>query len=227
MPEPIITVVYNTSDNDVTYSGSGEAYGFWKIMDTATISGITPDKLVFTGGGINPFLPNNCDYGRREATMRPNSGALVVPQTFVESETDRIMRLVPLAGKNSNRYPMGVYVNGYVASSVYLEAWDTQNFSSTSSEVLVGTNNYPYSMISAVRTTHEAPTSDWHGTTYSGGGSSGSKSECLSGYDHRIKLKDADNVQNEFLSFNIYVLLPSDSSCFHNTPVLSFRYLYI
>jgi hypothetical protein len=215
--------VYNFGSTDTAYSGTGEELDDWKLMDVAAVSG-TPDTIVFTGGGINEFLPTpTCAYGRREATIRPALGTRIIPQTYVESETDNLMYNVPLAGKNTNRYVFGVYVDGYTASDIFCEAWDNNNFSSTVLTTLSGTPLYPYSMLNAISTTSGSPPVGWTGATYSGTG----MSAYLAGYDYRVRLKGQDEVQNECLYYNIYVSLPFDSEYFHNRPVLSFRYLYI
>lgn len=217
--EPILNFLYNSGNLDVPYAGvSGEDHGTWKNI---TLSGTNPDIIVFTGGGLNASLPTpTAFYGSREATLRPLTGEIPIPQTYIESYYDNIMYNVPLAGNNSNRYVFGVYVAGYIASDLYLEAWDDFNFATTSSVVLSGTTNYPYSMINAVRTTDNNPPTNWHGTTVSGGA-------CLSGYSSRIGLKNSSSINNECVYFNIFVSLPYDTPLFHSTPAIGFRYLYI
>lgn len=221
MAEPILSFIYNTSNTDSAYLGSGGDWGSWKAM---YISVGTPDKFIFTGGGINASLPTpTTTYGSREATMRPTAGTLIVPQLFIESFTDNIMRHVPLAGQNTNRYVMGVYVDGYAASDLYQEAWDDNSFSSTDLPTLSGTDSYSYSMFNSIRTTDAAPPSSWTGATYSGT----SGSALLAGYGHRVKLKGSDSISDEAVYYNIYVRLPSDAPLFHDQPVIAFRYLYV
>lgn len=218
--EPTLSFIYNYGSSDTPYGGAGGPVGDWKILN-AVVSGTgTPDTLVFTGGGINGTISTpTATYGSRDATIRPVSGAIPIPQTFVESESDNIMYNVPMAGRNSNRYVMGVYIDGYLASDLYLEYWDDYTFSSTNLPTLSGTTNYAYSMVNGISTTLAAPPSDWHQTTNSG--------TCLAGYDNRIGLKGSSSIENEAVYYNIYILLPYDAPLFHNQPVQAFRYLYI
>lgn len=220
MSEPLLSFIYNKSNSDVAYTGTGEPDSNWNVM---TLSG-TADTIVFTGGGINQFLPTpTAAFGSREATMRPVVGTYIVPQTYVESTINNIMTNVPLAGKNTNRYVFGAYIDGYIASDLYLEAWDDNNFTTIALPIVSGTAVYPYSMINAISTTSGSPPSGWTGATSSGTGASA----YLAGYDYRVKLKGSDSATNEAVYFNIYISLPYDAPYFHNQPVLSFRYLYI
>lgn len=220
--EPTLSFIYNTSSTDSAYTGSGGDQGTWKAMH---ISVGTPDQFIFTGGGINASLSTpTATYGSREATMRPSASTLVVPQLFVESFTDNIMYHVPLAGQNANRYCMGVYIDGYAASDLFMEGWDDNSFSSTDLPTLSGTDNYQYSMFNVIRTTDGAPVSDWTGATASG---TNSGSAYLAGYDYRVKLKGSDSIEDEAVYYNIYVRLPYDAPLFHDQPVMAFRYLYV
>jgi len=224
--EPILSFLYNHGSSDATpYGGNGGASAPWQLISVTTSGGATPDTLVFTGGGINAFLPTpTATYGAREATIRPLVDALTIPQAYIESEADVIMYNVPLAGKNTNRYVFGVYIDGEITSDLYLEAWDDNSFSTTTSPALAGTSAYPYSMINAIRTTDEGADDDtWTGATYSGT----SRSNYLKGYDSRVRLAGDDSTINSTLYYNMYVSLPYDAALFHGTPVISFRYLYV
>lgn len=227
MVAPSLYFLYNTSSSGLPYTGTGADQDGWKVMHLNTASGTEPDKFVFTGGGINQFLTTPTDaYGSREATLRPATNTLIIPQTYIESHTDNIMYNIPLCGQNDNRYVFGVYINGYIASDLYCEAWDSDSFSTTILTVLSGTPLYTDSMINAISTTNATPPSDWTGATWSGTTYSGA-SNYLRGYGNRVKLKGSDSAQDEALYYNIYVELPHDAPFFHNMPVLSFRYLYI
>ena len=226
MAEPILSFLYNTG-SDTAYEGTGGDFGAWKEMVTVTTSG-SPDTIVFTGGGIKPALSTPTEtYGRREATLRPVAETLIIPQTYVETQIGTIMRNVPVAGKNANKHAFAVYIDGAITSDLYLEAWDDNSFSTTTSPVLAGTSNYPYSMLNAIRyneiydvgSPHD---SSWHGTTYSGTW----RSANLKGYNNRVKLKGDDYTFNDPVHYNMYVELPYDAVLFHGTPVLTFRYLY-
>ena len=224
MSEPTLSFIYNYGSNDTGYGGTGGPSGDWKVITVTTSGGGTPDTLVFTGNGINAALPTpTATYGAREATIRPVAGTLTIPQTYIESEIDNIMYNVPLAGKNSNRYVFGVYIDGEITSDLYLEAWDDSSFATTTSPVLAGTASQPQSMINAIRTTQSGGPGNWTGATASGT----SQSNYLKGYDNRVRLAGDDSSINETLYYNMYVSLPYDATLFHGTPIIGFRYLYV
>ena len=223
MSEPILTFLYNFSENDTTYPGSGGPSGDWKEIYVATGSGINPDKKIYTGGGINQYLSTpTASYGSREATIRPVAGEYPIPQVYIESINDNIMYNIPLASSqpNSNRYVFGVYVEGLITSDLYLEMWDDITFSTHILPTLSGSASYPHSVFSAIRTKDSAPPSDWSGTTTSG-------AICLAGYENRLRLKGTDNIQNEALYYSMYAVIPWDLVFTHDQPVEAYRYLYI
>ena len=224
MSEPILSFLYNYGSSDTSYVGTGGASLDWKLVSVTVSGGATPDTLVFTGGGINPFLPTpTATYGAREATIRPVANTFTIPQAYIESQSNNIMYNVPLAGKNTNQYVFGVYIDGEITSDLYLEAWDDDSFATTVSPVLAGTAAYPHSMINAIRTTQSGGPVGWTGATYSGT----SQSNYLSGYDNRVRLAGDDSSINETLYYNMYVSLPYDATLFHGTPIIGFRYLYV
>jgi hypothetical protein len=220
MAEPTLSFIYNTSSTDATYSGTGQATGNWRVISVNT------DTLVFTGGGILGELPTpTAATGSRDATIKPAAQSYVIPQAFVDDTT--IMYNVPLAGygpassQGPYRYPFGVYVNGSMNSDLYLEAWDDATFSTTTSEVLTGTaNSSNESFVNAIRTTNNAPpwSPGWTG--------SDTRAEYLRGTSRRLPLKNASAITDEAVYYNIYIRLETDTTTFHNTPVLGFRYLY-
>ncbi len=227
MSEPIITFLYNTSAVDSPYLGTGEETEYWKKINTITGSG-TADLKVFTGGGINGAVSTpTAPYGSRDATIRPISGRIPIPQTFIESTNNNLMYNVPLAGQTTNRYVFCAYVEGYLSSDLYLECWDDSSLLTTSLAVLSGTATYSGSMINAIRTTTASPSPGWVGTTLSGSMTVTSGGVCLRGYDSRLRLKGADSVTNEALYYNMFVYLPYDAPLFHQQPVEAFRYTYI
>lgn len=213
MAHPTITLLYNSTANDVEYpfsaggNSDGTFYPVIAVSGTATGSGI----IVFTGGGIDDVFDGD-PKGSRSATIRPSSGSTVVPKSFVEQ--DKLYQ-VPLAGPLNKRYVFAVHVNGTTTSELYLEAWDDTNHVTCNSPVLSGTNyNGNVSMIRAITTTTGYPGVDWSGTP-------------LSGYASRIGLYGNQwGFTNEVLYFNIYIRIPFDTVTFVNTPVLSLRYLY-
>ena len=223
MSEPILTFLYNYSETDGVYSGTGGPYGNWKEIYLATGSGISPDKKIYTGGGIHQSLPTpTAPYSSREATIKPSAGVYSVPQIYIESEIDNIMYHVPLASgqPNTNRFVFGVYIDGLITSDLYLEMWDDITFSTHSLPTLSGSVNYPHSVFNAIKTTDEAPPALWSGTTTSG-------AVCLAGYNNRLKLKGEDTIQNETLYYSMYAAIPWDLAFTHDQPLESYRYLYI
>lgn len=227
MAAPTLYFLYNSSSDDVEYTGNGMPDSRWKLITT---SGSNPDLKVFTGGGINNGIPTpTAPLNTRDATIRPASGRLPIPQTFIESPTAGYMQHVPLAGRTTNRYVFAVHVEGSLTSDLYLEAWDDDNFNSVSLPVISGTNSYPDSMINAIATTYQTPVENWTGTTLSGGWQvpASGTGVCLRGSTSRLRLKGTDSVSDETLYYNMYIYLPWDAPLFHNQPVEAFRYLYV
>lgn len=218
MSEPILSFIYNYSENDSAYLGTGAADGDWKI-----IKNLAPaDIKVYTGGGIHQSLETpTAVYGRREATIKPVTGVYPVPQIYIESVQDNIMYHVPLASgqPNNNRHVFGVYVDGEMTSDLYLEMWDDDTFSTTNLPTLSGSISYPHSVFNAIRTTNSAPLSAWNGDS--------ADAMYLAGYTNRLRLKGADSIQNETLYFSIYAAIPYDLEFTHDTPIEGYRYLYI
>lgn len=215
MAVPTIYFLFNKTSNDIPYSGSGES--------NATYSGIniSNDTLVFTGGGIDDSVLTTptCASGTRSSTIRPSVSSYVIPETYVEDAS--LMTHIPLVGHNVNRYCMCVYVNGYASSDIYLEAWDDNTFSTTTLAVLQGSSNSGNeSYINAIRTTDGEPPDNpgWNG------GDIGAA--YLRGTEDRVSLANASSVTDQALYYNIYIRLETDSSTFHDEPVLAFRYLY-
>ncbi len=218
MSEPILSFIYNHSETDSPYGGTGTAYGDWKVINTNTPS----DIKVYTGGGIHQSLEvPTAVYGRREATIKPATGIYPVPQIYIESTQDNIMYHVPLASgqPNGNRYVFGVYIEGEMTSDLYLEMWDDDTFSTTNIPTLSGSINYPHSIFNAIKTTNSPPVSDWSGSS--------ANATYLAGYTNRLGLKGSDLISNETLYFSIYAAIPWDLEFTHDTPIEGYRYLYI
>jgi len=211
--EPTITFLYNSSGLDTPYTGTGAADVNFDIIN------INSATLVFSGGGINDSVLTTptCASGTRSATIRPSSISYVIPKTYVEQGS--LMYHCPLPGYNENRYCMCVYVSGTATSDVYCEAWDSATLSTTNLPVLQGSaNSGNESYVNAIRTTDSAPASDWDGSDVG--------AAYLRGTDDRVALANASSVTDQALYFNIYIRIETDSSTFHNMPVLAFRYLY-
>lgn len=227
MSEPTLTFLYNYSEVDAPYVGTGGSYGNWKQINLSMIDDKYPDKKIYTGGGIHQFLAVPTEqYGRREATLRPVTGVYPVPQVYIESHHDNIMYNVPLAcgQPNTHQYVFGVYVDGLITSDLYLEMWDDVTFSSCNIPSLFGSASYPFSIFNAIRTTDEPPSLNWTGATVSGieGGA-----VCLAGYENRLRLKNQDTIHNETLYYSMYAVIPFDLVFTHDQPVEAYRYLYI
>lgn len=221
MSEPILTFLYNYSETDAAYTGTGGPDGDWKEIQLATGSGVNSDTKVYTGGGIHQSLPTpTATYGSREATLRPVSGLYSVPQIYIESDADTIMYHVPLASgqPNTNRYVFGVYVDGQTESDLYLEMWDDVTFATTDIPTLSGSVNYPHSCFNAIRTTSSAPPALWTGAS--------TDAEYLAGYNNRLRLKGSDSILNEAVYFSMYAAIPWDLEFTHDTPIEAYRYLY-
>lgn len=221
MSEPSLTFLYNYSESDTPYTGTGGPYGNWKAIQLATGSGISADTKVYTGGGIHQSLATpTATYGSREATLRPVAGLYPVPQIYIESAHDMIMYHVPLASgqPNINRYVFGVYIDGNTESDLYLEMWDDVTFSTTMLPTLSGSVSYPHSCFSAIKTTDSAPPSMWNGASIG--------AVYLAGYSNRLRLKGADSITNEAVYYSMYAAIPFDLAFTHDRPVEAYRYLY-
>lgn len=215
MATPTISFLYNKNAVDTPYGGTGAADSNYNVIN------INNNTLVFTGGGIEDSVLTTptAASGTRSATIRPSVSSYVIPETYVEDAS--LMTHIPLVGHNANRYCIAVYVNGYASSDIYLEAWDSSDFSTTNLPVLQGSSNSGNeSYINAIRTTDGAP--PW------GPGWSGSDvgAAYLRGTSDRVPLANASSVTDQALYLNIYIRLQTDSSTFHDEPVLAFRYLY-
>lgn len=224
MSEPILSFLYNVSNSDTPYTGSGGAYGTWQeiyVVNATNVSGIS-DTKVYTGGGIHQCVETpTAAFGRREATIRPMVGTLPIPQIFIESGNDDIMYHVPLASgqPNTNRYVFGVYVDGYMASDLYLEMWDDNTFATTTIPTLFGTTNFPHSVFNAINTTDASPPPGWSGDS--------DGAVYLAGYGNRLGLKGSDSIQNETLYYSMYAAIPWDLQFTHDMPIEGYRYLYV
>jgi len=228
MAEPYLKFVYNHSDADAPYNFYTGATGgsVWRE--------ITPgvDTVIFSGGGIDDFYEGISNTtsgtlasGTRSPTIRPAVTFFDIPYTFMESGS--LMYRIPLAGNNTKRYIFGVSVSGTIQGNCYLEAWDDFTFSTTLSEVLVGSSNSSNeSYVNAIRTInqtppcHDFPISCWTGLD--------TGAAYLRGDADRVGLgtPPVTSIHDEMLFFNIYIRLQTDSPTFHNTPVFGFRYLY-
>lgn len=227
MSEPILSFLYNFSSQDLPYEGNGGEYGDWKEISLVSNGVLFPDKKIYTGGGINELLPvPTAPFGRREATLRPLNGTYVIPQVYIESQNDLLMYNVPLACNqpNVNRYVFAVYIDGTVTSDLYLEFWDDETLSTCNLPTLSGSSTYPFSVFNAISTTDSEPIENWSGSTVEG---QEAGAVCLAGYENRLRLKGSDSIQNETLYYSMYAAIPFDLMLTHDTPVETYRYLYV
>jgi hypothetical protein len=215
MSEPTLTFRYNHSSNDVPFDKYASPDLNYRTITPSS------DLIVFTGGGIDDVDKGmgspTLAAGTRSSTIRPSSSSYPIPYTYVEDSTT--MYCVPLAGHNVNRYVFCVSISGTMNSDLYLEAWDTNSFTTYALPVLSGTANSSYeSYVNAIRTTSASP--PWHP------GWTGTDGAYLRGTAHRVGLNNSSSITDSDVYFNIYIRLQTDCGTFHNTPALGFRYLY-
>lgn len=214
MSEPTIIFAFNFAGTDTPwpYTGSGST-------NVGGYRAITPntDLMVWTGGGILGSLPTpTTTSGSRDATIKPSVTSYVIPQLFVEQD---IMYHAALAGYNTNRYTLAVRINGTATSDLYIEAWDSNDMSTTDLEILTGTaNSGNNSLINAIRTTSVEPPWPWNGAS--------SGAAYLRGTTNRVALNNTATITDSTVYYNIYIRLETDCSTFHVQPILAFRYLY-
>lgn len=224
--EPTITFAFKhgypiPTDTPWSWMGSGDPNidGFMTIEPSA-------DLLVWTGGGILGLLPiPTTTSGSRDQTIRPSGASYVIPQLFVEKEQMYNCSLVAAGTpiSDTNRYAMGIRIDGTATSDIYAEMWDSSDMSTTDLEILTGTANSGYnSFVNAIRTTDAEPPYPWNGGV--------AAAAYLRGTSNRISLGGSKLVSgvitDSTLYYNIYVELPTDVSTWHATPILTFRYLY-
>lgn len=223
--EPTLTFGFNNTGTDIpwVFDGTGQPeVGGWKVMTPVD------DTIIFTGGGIDDFDAANGGInalgnptvasGIRSATIRPSVASYVIPYVYVEKD---IMYYAKFCGHNTYRYAMGIRVHGTATSDIYMEAWDDNTFSTTSIEMLSGTDDSSFnSFINAIRTTLSEPM--WH----PGWSGSDVGAAYLRGTEHRVALGNTSIITDSTVYYNMYIRLPIDCSTFHAQPCLSFRYLY-
>ena len=220
MAEPRVSFGFNhNSAGDTPWGFSG---GNEEPLDKNGWKGINPstDLIAITGGGILGTLPvPTVAKGTRDATIRPSITSYVIPQIYVE-KTD-MMYICQHAGHNVHRYAFGVYIKGHMTSDLYLEAFDSNDFSTTDLQLLTGTPNSNFnSYINAIRTTYSEP--PWH----PGWSGLDDGAAFLRGTEHRVGLNNSSTITDSAVFYNIYVRLETDCDTFHSFPILGFRYLY-
>lgn len=223
--EPTLTFGFNNTGTDIPwqFDGTGNPeIGGWRVMTPVE------DLIVFTGGGIDDSDSANAGVnalgnptvasGIRSSTIRPSSAPYIIPYTYIEKD---IMYYAKFCGHNTNRYAMGIRVDGTATSDIYMEAWDDATFSTTSLEILSGTANSSFnSFLNAIRTTNSEPV--WH----PGWDGNDVGAAYLCGTDHRVALGNVSTITDSTVYYNMYIKLPTDCSTFHVSPSISFRYLY-
>jgi hypothetical protein len=190
--------LYNNSANDGVNSGnaSGGAGGSssnWVVID------LVNDALLFLD---NQQMDGDSSAGTKYAVIRPESGSLEAPKTFVKDNSAAIYDQVPLAGTTAGeqsggntRYVFAIYFDGSTAGIPYLEAWDDSAHNAILSDYL-GAGTPASSTIKAVSTTDAVPGSaTWAGTP-------------LAGTSSRVELDNAPLAGAQNVYFNIKQVIP-------------------
>lgn len=221
MAEPTLKFFYNHGASDVPYNFY-TGHPDWREITPGS------DTIIFTGGGIGDvdegMGSTTLASGTRSPTIRPSVTSYPIPYTYVESGDT--MYYVQLAGHNTNRYVFGISVSGTIEGNCYIEAWDSNSFSTYALPVLSGTSNSSnMSYVNAIRTTDQSPPHHSEELKWDG---SDTGAAYLRGQQYRVGLgtPPATSIENEMLFYNIYIRLETDAPTFHNVPIIAFRYLY-
>lgn len=226
--EPTLKFIYNHSAVDTEYNFyTGNPN--WRELTPGV------DTVIITGGGIADADTHVGDFigyptlasGTRSPTIRPSIDSYIIPYVYVESGDT--MYSVPLGSNqvtNTSMYVFGIVVSGTINGEAYLEAWDSNSFSSYDLPVLSGTNNssnesYVQAMNTLLASGGSGPApSPWSGSTMG--------CSFLRGQSDRIPLSypPGGDIENTVLYYKFYIRLETDSPTFHNMPVFAVRYLY-
>lgn len=209
--------LFNNTSNDGANTGnaSGGAGGSssnWVVID------LVNDALLFLDDQQTDEDPIS---GTKYKIIRPVSGNLEAPKTFVKDYSESVYDQVLLAGTTdgeqnggNTRYVFAIYFDGATATIPYLEAWDDSDHDTAENDFLGG--GIPAdSTILAVTTTNGAPGSaTWSGTP-------------LSGTDSRISLDTGPLAGAQNCYFNIKQVVPYDITIQTNSDnVLALRFTY-
>jgi len=211
MTTPVITFLYNNSQNDVVNTGGAEGDSNWKIFNSVN------DRLSFLGNETDDQDSNSS----KSVFSIPESDSQEAPRQFVNNYAESKYSRIWLAGSNANqggggnyRYPLGFYIDGTTAQSPTLQVWDSTSHSSYNLEVL-GSGLPGNSMIRAISTTNGLPGNEWAGTPLAGDGGSNS-----------ITLTTGAVASPQMVYFNLRLLVPSTATPFAEEPVLCLYLTY-
>lgn len=209
--------LYNNSANDGANSGNasggaGASSSNWVVID------LVNDALLFLDDQQTDGDPSS---GTKYPVIKPESGSLEAPKTFVKDNSAAIYDQVPLAGTTAGgqsggnkRYVFAIYFDGATAGKPYLEAWNTSAHAASDSAFL-GAGTPANSTLRAIATTDAVPGSaTWSGTPLAGTGS-------------RVELDDAALAGAANVYFNIKQVIPSTFTPQASSDlVLALRFLY-
>jgi len=211
MSAPTISILWNSSLNDVVNTGAADGDSNWKPFDPLN------DKIAFLGSDTEDQDSNSS----KDTFTIPESGNQEVPKQFVNDYSESKWDRVWLAGSNADqggggnyRYVYGIYVDGTTSSVPVLQAWDSTAHNTYNLEVL-GSGTPGNSMIRAVATTNAAPGDSWAGTPLAG-----------DGIVNTIELDTGPINASKMIYWNMRLLVPSTANPFSANPVLSLYITY-
>jgi len=211
MSAPNVTILWNSSSNNVANSGGAAGDGNWNVFDTVN------DQIGFLGSGTDDQDPTT----GKDVFVIPEAGNQEVPKQFINDYSETKWDRVWLAGSNADqggggdyRFAYGAYIDGTTASAPVLQAWDSTAHTTTNLAVLGG-GTPADSMLRAVSTRAYPPGDEWAGTPLAGSGGS-----------NTVALDTTAIIAPEMVYWNMRLLIPSDASPFASNPILSIYMTY-
>ncbi len=209
MGAPAITILWNSTSNNVANTGGASGDSNWKIFNN------TNDQIAFLGGGTDDQDPNT----GKDVFVIPESGNQEAPKQFVNDYSASKWDRVFLAGSDADqggggnyRFAYAAYVDGTTASAPVLQAWDSTTHTTTNLAVL-GSGTPADSMIRAVSTRAVAPGASWAGTP-------------IAGASNTVALDTTAITNSENLYWNMRLLVPSTADPFTSSPILAIYVTY-
>ncbi len=193
MPQPSVTLLINTSSNDVPCTNpAGDAN--WVVFAAG-------DAISWHDVQRNHADPLDDPY--RYPPIKPVSGSIEAPKTFLAQASSGTYVQIPLAGSSAGgqlggatRYVFGIYIGGATSGVPTFEWWDSSAHATFSSPYLGG-GTPDNSTVRGIVTTNAAPGSAaWAGTP-------------LAGLANRLELDTAPLSEAKYLYFNLRMVLPS------------------
>lgn len=211
MAAPVITILYNNSQNHVANNGGSAGDSNWKEIDPIN------DKITF----LSTETDDGDDNSVKNVFKIPEKGAAEIPRQCVNSYRDSSWKRVYLAGSNADdggggnyRYVYGAYIDGTTNSVPILQAWDSIDLDSYDLDVL-GNGTPDNSMLRAIATTNNAPGNLWLGTPLAGDGASNS-----------IALDSGPITHSKMVYWNMRLVVPSTATPFAETPIICIYVTY-